>query len=1585
MSAKFPSLPDPAHADLDSMLSRKFGREVANYFSGSPLNRVSFLRGDHKFLSEALHHPTTRFILFNNLAPLVHSPSRLAYVPFADVKPLVGENPFSKDEKTMIDEYDSAVTIPQMIFLGLDARSREGGEPLTWKDHKGAPTWAVDVTPKGTISSAAESLIKAVESKGLTFQEGRMILSLPAEEGAIYAQGRALIDWNARNPFCGGCGQPTLSINAGGKRVCPPKDLSSLKGAQGATAGQKPASATERPPCATRQGISNLSFPRTDPTAIMAVVSHDGQKILLGRQKRWPPHWYSTLAGFLEPAESIEEAVRREVWEEAGVHLGRVVIHSSQVWPYPANLMIGAVGQTVPESETIDLGNDPELEDAKWFTFDEVREALQNGVSGLGEDAPAGYKEGNLRLPPPTAIAHQLIPRSKFSLRAICSKVGATVTSLEVLNSIFSSIFLSIPSAMMGGAMGEYLLRVYEHRRCKKPAMLLEDQRNLHEDLERLEAAISDRILEEPRNNREQLTRDHEISEFLDLIQERSSRLLNIYEDSDGQREGEIQAISTGDPFDAFSKQLGEIKEYHRQYPNEPVENLEKAYSRKRAQLMTSGEDGSAPVPVLTEIDRMFTGEEAYGRYFDLNVLHETYVNLPGSRHITYIQYLDQFDIFTPPKCPIRRGDKLSDGYFRYVGELDSYLSSFMRRTRPLEDLDKLFASFDREFDEEWQADKVPGWSSKAPADTASSAPVTQGTGEGIWCADCEKEFKNDNVYKAHLTGKKHIKAAELRKSGADNNGVNGHGNSANRLKERAVAEREHRIRKLAAAMKSQRDDTRVNTERRQGMTERERQLEIEALYAESIQQSGQPRGGDGESDDDDDEEKIYNPLKLPLAWDGKPIPFWLYKLHGLGVEFPCEICGNFVYMGRRAFDKHFNEARHIYGLKCLGITATSMFREITSIDDAQKLWAKLQRDQKKEKSSNENVVQMEDSEGNVMPEKVYYDLQKQGLGSLCKFMKSGWSLLHNQPAMRLYALIVDYKRPPAVTRPVLQGPSDVVNMKATTLLGAASLFSLGFSAPLEEPSLIEKRAAAGLLGSSPYTPLTAQTCPAGNLIRQAKGLAPKEAAYIQARNKLASASLAKWLQSTGAGFNTTGKMPTLAMSFSGGGLRAQLVGAGVRQAIDGRDSKLKIAGLYQAATYESGLSGGSWLLGSISGNDYPTVSHLRDSLWEQTIQDGLLLPDNFLALYSDLVITGDIADKQAAGFQTTIVDFWGRLQGYTFLPGKDGGVAHLFSEVASSANFTAHNVPFPIITALGVAEDATMCEAVLNSTQFEITPYEFGSWDASVHAFTPTAYLGTTLTNGQPATRKACVTRYDNLAFIMGTSSNVFPAGLCPLIDAPSAANISAIAPPLASLLGDIHAVGARDVQALYPNPFYRLTGAAPRYAAARTLALADGGTGGQNNPVWPLLHRPAVDVLLVSDNSADTAANYPDGRELRQTYVAARAAGLTRMPPIPEAAVFVARGLDKRPAFFGCNSPAALTIVWLPNTNYTFNSGQSTFRLQYSSGDVAAMIANGRAVADYGGKAGWATCVGCAVTKKSGAKLPAACAACFKEYCYN
>ncbi|OAX81762.1 hypothetical protein ACJ72_03891 [Emergomyces africanus] len=384
-------MPAPTHVHIDSMLSRKFGKETVNYFSASPINRVSFLRTDSAFLSAAIRHPSCRFLLLNDLNPLVHNPSKIFYASYKDVKTLIPEDIFDKSEADAIKAFNPSVTTPVLLFLGLDERQTENA--LAYKTYKGAPFFALDVTPHGTIEQPAKDIIATMEANGLSFHQGRAITTLPADVASIYAQARAIVDWNTRNTYCGTCGHLTMSIQAGTKRVCPPFD------------GQ-----TARPPCSTRTTLSNLSFPRTDPTIIVIVVSHDGKRLLLGRQKRYPPNWYSTLAGFIEPGESVEDAVRREVWEEAGVVVSRVVIHSTQPWPYPANLMIGAIGQVAkPEHETISLEHDPELEDARWFSVAEAEEALKVGTSDLvGKPGPA-YREGALRVPPKTAIAHQLI------------------------------------------------------------------------------------------------------------------------------------------------------------------------------------------------------------------------------------------------------------------------------------------------------------------------------------------------------------------------------------------------------------------------------------------------------------------------------------------------------------------------------------------------------------------------------------------------------------------------------------------------------------------------------------------------------------------------------------------------------------------------------------------------------------------------------------------------------------------------------------------------------------------------------------------------------------------------------------------------------------------------------------------------------------------------------------------------------------------------------------------------------------------------------------------------------------------------
>lgn len=161
---------------------------------------------------------------------------------------------------------------------------------------------------------------------------------LPAEEANLVAHAIALVNWHRMQKFCGHCGAPMRATSGGNTRTCSDSDC------------------------------EREIFPRVDP-AIIVLVSR-GDQCLLGRQTGWPEGRYSTVAGFVEPGESLEDAVRREVLEETNVRVGEVSYHSSQPWPFPASLMLGFVATA--ESEQIEL-IDGELEDARWFTRKECR------------------------------------------------------------------------------------------------------------------------------------------------------------------------------------------------------------------------------------------------------------------------------------------------------------------------------------------------------------------------------------------------------------------------------------------------------------------------------------------------------------------------------------------------------------------------------------------------------------------------------------------------------------------------------------------------------------------------------------------------------------------------------------------------------------------------------------------------------------------------------------------------------------------------------------------------------------------------------------------------------------------------------------------------------------------------------------------------------------------------------------------------------------------------------------------------------------------------------------------------------------
>jgi NAD+ diphosphatase len=194
----------------------------------------------------------------------------------------------------------------------------------------------------------------APERPGERFAELRPLASdLPANEAGLAAYARALDLWRHGHRFCGRCGTATTATRAGHARHCP--------------------------------ACNQYTFPRLDPAVIVLV--HDGERALLGRQASWPPGRFSTIAGFVEPGETLEDAVRREVHEEAGIIVGEVTYHSSQPWPFPASLMLGFTARALPATPVL---HDGELEEAGWFSRAQLR-------------------SGAVLLPPPEAISRRLI------------------------------------------------------------------------------------------------------------------------------------------------------------------------------------------------------------------------------------------------------------------------------------------------------------------------------------------------------------------------------------------------------------------------------------------------------------------------------------------------------------------------------------------------------------------------------------------------------------------------------------------------------------------------------------------------------------------------------------------------------------------------------------------------------------------------------------------------------------------------------------------------------------------------------------------------------------------------------------------------------------------------------------------------------------------------------------------------------------------------------------------------------------------------------------------------------------------------
>ena len=325
------------------------------------------------------------------------------------------------------------------------------------------------------------------------------------------------------------------------------------------------------------------------------------------------------------------------------------------------------------------------------------------------------------------------------------------------------------------------------------------------------------------------------------------------------------------------------------------------------------------------------------------------------------------------------------------------------------------------EFDLLWKKNDIKGWNQQEQEKTQSSPqPQHQQNGnaashdtsslsnssygalssvnddQSVYCIPCQKRFAKASSYQTHLPGKKHIKAL------AEYNA---------RVTPEKVARAEFTLQQWANVLEPQIANTIKYAQTRLLQTydeaEKERAMETRRIQDALRRHTGDisnindernnhhnnnnntPNTNDNNTDDD----TYDNPLQLPLSWDGKPIPHWLYILHGLQQTFKCEVCGNIEYRGPQAYQRHFTEFRHLYGLKCLGIDTTSNtliqmkpFMYVNHIKDVLALNEKLKMQMNFSGNNNMNIngnnddEEMEDEQGNVYSKKVYEDLKRQGL-----------------------------------------------------------------------------------------------------------------------------------------------------------------------------------------------------------------------------------------------------------------------------------------------------------------------------------------------------------------------------------------------------------------------------------------------------------------------------------------------------------------------------------------------------------------------------------------------------------------------------
>lgn len=555
-------------------------------------------------------------------------------------------------------------------------------------------------------------------------------------------------------------------------------------------------------------------------------------------------------------------------------------------------------------------------------------------------------------------------------------------------------------------------------------------------------------------------------------------------------------------------------------------------------------------------------------------------------------------------------------------------------------------------------------------------------------------------------------------------------------------------------------------------------------------------------------------------------------------------------------------------------------------------------------------------------------------------------------------------------------------------------------------------------------------SCPSNSsFIREGTSISKSEANWVKSRHEKTNLAIVDYLENVGLeDFDlslVTNLSINIGLAFSGGGFRAMLLGAGQLAALDNRTADRGLGGVLQSSSYIAGLSGGSWLLGLLYLQNFPSVDEVvlenPYDVWNLTAQRSLVDTSNYYSLLWSIVTTNyyaaitharywiygsnqglknDLETKEAAGFPTSLTDLWGRgLAHHLFPQGTNNWLSGVtWSDIRQISSFLNHDMPFPLVTALARRPDSLVYD--LNSPIVEFNPYEMGSFDTSINTFHDIKYLGTKVNNG--ATNGTCIQGFDNAAFVLGTSSSLFNQYLNTLV-CDDCHTYRGLMKYFLKRFLTYMSKNFIDVALYKPNPFFGSKySKSDNVTSSETLYLIDGGLAGEIIPLSTLMVKErALDLVFAFDNYGP---EWPNGLSIVNTYNRqfTYEGNSTVCPYIPGQSTFGYFNLTAKPTFFGCDAKNLTDlakdgvvppiVVYIANRPFEFYSNTTSSQLTYTDAEKKGIITNGFDITtQMNGTFGedLPICIGCAMIKREqerqGIEQSDQCKKCFETYCWD